>query len=210
VTGFITPLLRFRKLLKYPNVSVGVANPDRHAHYSSLYFMKLLCLAFVSTKTRINITLFSAFAIGVTTALGAGVIIHADCIKRYAGECPLSQSLSALFMRVCQPLPVARKASKTSASSRIPVNTFGVSVRGLPPLGFSISAAKVAPRISGKASDAGRIRVKSSSVSSGESSSGSSAIGCESINSQSMLCVGFIFSNLTFVCFAKTNNSYAL
>ena len=48
-------------------------------HYSSLCFMKLLCLAFVSTKAGVYITLFSVFVIGVTTALGSGVIIHADC-----------------------------------------------------------------------------------------------------------------------------------
>ena len=28
MTGFATPLLTFRKLLKHPNVSVGVANPE--------------------------------------------------------------------------------------------------------------------------------------------------------------------------------------
>ena len=82
--------------------------------------MKLLCLAFVSTKAGVNITLFSTFAIGITTDLSPTMLIAASLIvKRYEGECPLSQSLSALFMRVCQPLPVARKASKTSASSRI-------------------------------------------------------------------------------------------
>jgi hypothetical protein len=45
---------------------------------------------------------------------------------------PLSHSFSALFMRVCQPLPVARKASSTSGSRRIPVAIFGESERGLP------------------------------------------------------------------------------
>jgi hypothetical protein len=34
----------------------------------------------------------------------------------YAGECVLSQSRRAAFIRVCQPLPVALKASTTSAS----------------------------------------------------------------------------------------------
>ncbi len=29
VTGFATPALTFQKLLKQPNVSVGVTNPDR-------------------------------------------------------------------------------------------------------------------------------------------------------------------------------------
>ncbi len=48
-------------------------------HYSSLCFMKLLCLAFVSTKTRVYITLFSVFVIDVTTTLGASVIVCADC-----------------------------------------------------------------------------------------------------------------------------------
>jgi len=39
----------------------------------------------------------------------------------YPGECVLSQSLRALFIRVCQPLPVARKALRTSSSNRIVV-----------------------------------------------------------------------------------------
>ena len=30
VTGFSTPSLMFRMLIKHPNVSVGVTNPDRH------------------------------------------------------------------------------------------------------------------------------------------------------------------------------------
>jgi len=149
-------------------------------------FYEIIMLSFCFYKSWGQHNAFSTFAIGITTDLSPTMLIEASLIvKRYAGECPLSESLSALFMRVCQPLPLERKASKTSASSRIPANTLGVSVRGLPPLGTSISAAKVAPKISGNASDAGRIRVKSSSVSSGVSSSGLSAIGCESIKSQS-------------------------
>lgn len=40
---------------------------------------------------------------------------------RYAGLCVLSHSFNAAFTRVCQPRPVALKASSTSSSSRIVV-----------------------------------------------------------------------------------------
>lgn len=49
-----------------------------------------------------------------------------------SGLCCLSQSLSAAFMRVCQPLPVALNASTTSGEYRIFTDTFGQSVTGRP------------------------------------------------------------------------------
>ena len=35
-TGFATQSLMFAKLLKHANVSIGVANPDRHRTYTKL------------------------------------------------------------------------------------------------------------------------------------------------------------------------------
>lgn len=49
-----------------------------------------------------------------------------------SGLCFLSQSLSAAFIRVCQPLPVALNASTTSGEYRIFTDTFGQSVTGRP------------------------------------------------------------------------------
>jgi hypothetical protein len=44
----------------------------------------------------------------------------------------LSQSRSAALRRVCQPSPFSRNAARTSASSRIVVDTFRVAARGRP------------------------------------------------------------------------------
>lgn len=61
-----------------------------------------------------------------------GFVLRCYRIFTSSGLCFLSQSLSAAFMRVCQPLPVALNASTTSGEYRIFTDTFGQSVTGRP------------------------------------------------------------------------------
>lgn len=93
-------------------------------------------------------------------------------------------------MRVCQPLPIALNASKTSVSSRTVVDVLRGFFWG--PLGllFSSSPATSGPRISGRISEAGRAWAKSSLVSSRTSPS-SSINGKRSAISVGLPRVGF-------------------
>ncbi len=76
-------------------------------------------------------------------------------------------------MRVCQPLPIALNASRTSTSNRMVVDVLRGFFCGPRIPGLRSSAAKSGPRISGSASEAGRARANSSFVSSRTSPSSS-------------------------------------
>jgi hypothetical protein len=98
-------------------------------------------------------------------------------------------------MRVCQPLPIALKASNTSASKRMVVEVFRGFFCGPLGFGFRNSPATSGARISGRTSEAGLARAKSSFVS--------------SLTSPSSLVNGNRFpisTGLSFVGFTKTDN----
>ena len=113
--------------------------------------------------------------------------------------CAATHSLSALSMRDCQPRPVERKCSITSLLYRTVTGSF----RGVfcgprcPGLRESSSAASLGPKISGSTSAAGLKSRMSSRV--------------NSLTSPCLSVKGFLFkvSHLSFVCFAKTDNSNA-
>ncbi len=69
-------------------------------------------------------------------------------------------------MRVCQPAPVAFQRAKVSGGNRIEIAVRAFPVFGRP-RGFSILLATLAPKISGKASTAGRALEKVALVHSG-------------------------------------------
>lgn len=62
-----------------------------------------------------------------------------------SGLCCLSQSLSAAFMRVCQPLPVALNASRTSGEQRKVTRTLGFIAFGRPSLTSFFPSYNAAP-----------------------------------------------------------------
>lgn len=70
--------------------------------------------------------------------------------------CDFSQSLNALFKRVCQPAPVSLNAPTMSASRRMLTSSLDDASAGLPRLGLSISCAADWPNNPVKTSDAGR------------------------------------------------------
>lgn len=83
-----------------------------------------------------------------------------------SGLCFLSQSLSAAFMRVCQPLPVALNASTTSGEQRKVTRTLGVIAFGRPRLtsfspSYKSAAEKNASSSSGASSGSFQVFFKS-------------------------------------------------
>ncbi|HIB1567179.1 TPA: host cell division inhibitor Icd-like protein [Salmonella enterica subsp. enterica serovar Muenchen] len=89
-----------------------------------------------------------------------------------SGLCFLSQSLSAAFMRVCQPSPVALNALRTSDEYRILTGIFGQSVTGRPLrrnffnwlYGTNFTLSSSTNTVSGSEATALRIFASSSSV----------------------------------------------
>lgn len=96
---------------------------------------------------------------------------HEDAAAVYgiftsSGLCFLSQSLSAAFMRVCQPLPVALNASTTSGEQRKVTRTLGVIAFGRPRLtsfspSYKSAAEKNASSSSGASSGSFQVFFKS-------------------------------------------------
>lgn len=78
---------------------------------------------------RPNLTRHCLALVGRTTETAANYGIFTS-----SGLCCLSQSLSAAFMRVCQPLPVALNASTTSGEQRKVTRTLGFIAFGRPSL----------------------------------------------------------------------------
>lgn len=67
------------------------------------------------------------------TASGEQILLTIHLDRHQTSECSLSHSFKASFIRVCQLLPVARKAAMTSASKRTVVETLvGVCCLPLP------------------------------------------------------------------------------
>ena len=109
---------------------------------------------------------------GAAFLAGAALAVLATaCSLAYAGECVLSQSLSAASMRVCQPAPVALKAATTSGESRMVVGTLVGAFCGPRSPGLRWSAESFARVAGSKKSEAGLALAKSASVHSGESAS---------------------------------------